>query len=93
MRLAQIGASAVALLGTALSSEQAALLAPSRHILLMLDGDPAGRTASREIRSRFPHADVAVAELPEGYDPDQLSDHELRACCQLVLPAIVHQNA
>ena len=93
MRLAQIGAPAVALLGTTLSSEQAALLAPWRHILLMLDGDPAGRTASREIRARFPHAQVAVAELPEGYDPDQLSDYDLRACCQLFLPAPAHHNA
>lgn len=92
MRLAQIGAPAVALMGTALSSEQAALLAPWRHILLMLDGDHAGRTASREIRSGFPHAAVAVAELPEGYDPDQLSDHDLRACCNLFLPALPHQN-
>lgn len=93
MRLAQIGVPAVALLGTALSSEQAALLAPGRHILLMLDGDRAGRTASREIRSRFAHAEIAVAELPEGYDPDQLSDHDLRACCNLFLPALAHQNA
>ena len=93
MRLAQIGAPAVALLGTALSSEQAALLTPWHQILLMLDGDHAGRTASREIRSRFPLAVVAVAELPEGYDPDQLSDHDLRACCNLFLPETAHQNA
>ena len=92
MRLAQIGAPAVALLGTALSSEQAALLAPWRHILLMLDGDHAGRTASQEIRSRFVNAEVAVAELPEGHDPDQLSDHDLRACCNLFLPALAHQT-
>jgi len=59
----------------------------------MLDGDHAGRTASREIRPRFPNAEVAVAELPEGYDPDQLSDYDLRACCNLFLPALAHQNA
>lgn len=92
MRLAQIGAPAVALLGTALSSEQAALLAPARHILIMLDGDHAGRIASREIRSRFADAEVAVAGLPEGHDPDQLSDHELRAFCNLFLPALAHQK-
>jgi len=93
MRLTQIGAPAVALLGTALSSEQAALLTPWRHILLMLDGDHAGRTGSREIRPRFPNAKVAVAELPEGYDPDQLSDYDLRACCNLFLPTLDHHNA
>jgi DNA primase len=93
MRLAQIGAPAVALLGTTLSLEQTTLLAAGRRILLMLDGDEAGRIASRELRSRFPHAQVAVAELPEGHDPDQLSDHELRAYCSLFLPELAHQTA
>ena len=93
MRLAQIGAPAVALLGTALSSEQAALLASVRRILLMLDGDEAGRIASRELRPRFTRAQVAVAELPEGHDPDQLSDHELRAYCNLFLSELAHHTA
>jgi DNA primase len=93
MRLAQIGAPAVALLGTALSPEQAALLASGRRILIMLDGDDAGRLASRDLRSRFARAEVAVAELPEGHDPDQLSDHELRACCNLFLPELAHHAA
>lgn len=93
MRLAQIGVPAVALLGTALSTQQAELLAPAARILIMLDGDAAGRLASRDLRSRLAPAHIAVAELPEGHDPDQLSDHDLRACCDLFLPTLAHHAA
>ena len=93
MRLAQIGVPAVALLGTTLSNQQAELLAPATHVLIMLDGDQAGRSASRELRSRLSRAQTAVADLPDGHDPDQLSDHDLRACCYLFLPDLVHHAA
>jgi DNA primase len=93
MRLAQIGAPAVALLGTTLSSEQAALLAPFPRILLMLDGDEAGRLAASDLRSRLVTPQVGVAELPEGLDPDQLADHDLRAICGLFLPSLAHHAA
>lgn len=93
MRLAQIDVPAVALLGTSLSARQAELLAPAARILIMLDGDAAGRLASREIRSRLAPAQIAVAELPDGHDPDQLSDHGLRACCYLFLPTLAHHAA
>lgn len=93
MRLAQIDVPAVALLGTALSTHQAELLAPAARVLIMLDADAAGRLAAREIRSRLAPAQIAVAELPEGHDPDQLSDHDLRACCYLFLPTLAHHAA
>ncbi|MEO8185363.1 MAG: CHC2 zinc finger domain-containing protein [Deltaproteobacteria bacterium] len=93
MRLAQIGVPAVALLGTAISNQQAELLAHAGRILIMLDGDAAGRIASRELRARLASAQIAVAELPADHDPDQLSDHDLRACCYLFLPALAHHAA
>lgn len=93
MRLAQIDLPAVALLGTALSTQQADLLAPADRILIMLDGDATGRLASRDLRSRLAPAQIAVAELPDGHDPDQLSDHDLRACCHLFLPTLAHHAA
>jgi len=93
MRLAQIDVPAVALLGTSLSTRQAELLAPVARVLIMLDGDAAGRLASRDLRSRLVPAQTAVAELPDGHDPDQLSDHDLRACCYLFLPTLAHHAA
>ncbi len=93
MRLAQIGVPAVALLGTALSNQQAELLAPAPRVLIMLDGDETGRLASRELRARLARAVIAVAELPVGHDPDQLSDHDLRAYCYLFLPTLAHHAA
>ncbi|MCU0293848.1 MAG: CHC2 zinc finger domain-containing protein [Thermoanaerobaculaceae bacterium] len=93
MRLAQLRIPAVALLGTALSSEQAALLAPCSRILLMLDGDAAGRLAARDLLARLAPTQVGVAELPDRLDPDQLDDHDLEAICRLFLPALAHHKA
>jgi len=93
MRLAQIDVPAVALLGTALSTHQAEFLASAARVLVMLDGDAVGRLAARDLRSRLAPAQIAVAELPDGHDPDQLSDHDLRACCYLFLPALAHHAA
>jgi DNA primase len=79
MRLAQIGVPAVGLLGTSLSPTQTSLLSARRGITLMFDGDPAGRRAAREVARRLaPAADVKIAALPDGSDPDDLSDDDLR---------------
>lgn len=79
MRLAQIGLSAVALLGTSLSPTQAALLSARRRVTLMFDGDLAGRRAAREVARRLEAVvDVQIAVLPDGRDPDDLCDDDLR---------------
>lgn len=80
MRLAQAGLPAVALMGTTLSPQQRRLLAPAA-ILLMLDGDQAGRTATSAIRAEISAAGqrVVAANLPDDTDPDQLTDGELHA--------------
>ncbi len=80
MRLMQIGFPAVALLGIGLSSAQFQLLCRTSRIVLLLDGDEAGRSASRKIDNTLTqHASVQVhrIELPQGLDPDDLSDTEL----------------
>lgn len=81
MRFTQAGIPAAALLGTTLSPQQQALLAPAAAILLVLDGDDAGRTATPAIKAQLLAAGqlVVAAALPQNTDPDQLTDAELHA--------------
>lgn len=78
MRLAQLDIPAVALLGTTLSSIQLNLLAKTSRIILMLDGDHAGRIATAKIENMLqPRQIVFPVMLPLDKDPDDLSDLEL----------------
>lgn len=81
MRFAQLRLPAVAILGTTISTEQCALLARAAAILLMLDGDAAGRQATSVVRNQLVAAGLRVVTtaLPENTDPDQLADAELHA--------------
>jgi DNA primase len=66
---------AVAPCGTALTPEHVRLLAKVvKRIILLFDGDPAGRNAAwRALATTLAHhADVGVAVLPAGKDPDDL---------------------
>jgi len=65
----------VALMGSCLSTSQERVLAERfERVLLMLDGDAAGRAASRVIRTRLcEKCSVALVNVPEGAQPDQLS--------------------
>lgn len=76
LRLAQIGVDAVALLGVALSTEQRALLTPFREVLVLMDGDPAGRAAAITVARALGHR-AQVVDLPDGADPDDLTDAAL----------------
>jgi DNA primase len=79
MRLSQIGIPAVALLGTCLSPQQLDLLRMVPRIILMLDGDEAGKNAIRRISNNFDlHTRVQPFALPEDLDPDDLNDFELK---------------
>lgn len=87
MRLAQLGVPAVALLGTALSDGQHRLLAGARGVLLLLDGDEAGRRATDNLARRLsPEVAVASVHLPEGADPDDLIDAELASSIEPFFP-------
>lgn len=67
----------VALMGVSASSRQSELLQTRfRNLVVMLDGDEAGRQGSRALAQRWPAAQVAV--VPAGRQPDQLSNSEIR---------------
>lgn len=81
LKLRQAGiVSAVALMGAALyASQQRLLLERFSRIILMLDGDDAGRRATDDIARRLrQHASVRVIHLPDGTQPDQLPPEAIR---------------
>ena len=78
MRLAQLNIPAVALLGIHLSPTQRDLLRTRQHVILMLDGDCAGRRATICIRNALkPNIKVDTITLPLDHDPDDLTDDQL----------------
>ena len=67
----------VALLGASVSERQSKLLDTNfRELVVMLDGDEAGRRASRALAARWP--DAHIAWVPSGRQPDQLSSEEIQ---------------
>jgi DNA primase len=79
MRLRQAGLpNAVSLLGTQLFEDQTAWLSRAPGILLLLDGDPAGRDASARIANSL-HARTTVYThlLPQHKEPEDLSEQAL----------------
>lgn len=81
-RLHRLDVPAVALLGRSLSTRQEELLLASgvKRLTLLLDGDPPGREAAKELLPRLARAFfVRVAELPDGTQPDTLAEETLRA--------------
>jgi DNA primase len=80
MRLYQAGISGtVALLGTQLHKRAKDWLCYSKQILLILDGDDAGRKASGRIgRDLSGFVPVRMHLLPDGKEPEDLSDEELK---------------
>ena len=83
MRLAQLNIPAVALLGIHLSSTQRDLLRTWKHVILMLDGDCAGRRATTRIQNALePDTKVHTIQLPLDHDPDDLTDDQLTSITQ-----------
>jgi DNA primase len=72
--------SVVALMGAALSRDQENLLVQRfRRVRLMLDGDPAGRTASHAAAQRLARrCSVHQILIGSGRQPDQMSEDEIR---------------
>jgi DNA primase len=81
IRVTQAGHACVALMGCSMSRDQEAQLAGHfRRVVVMLDGDEAGRRAAGEIVGKLAHRVwVRVVDVPEGRQPDQLSIEELQA--------------
>ncbi len=80
MKVHQAGFPAVALMGCSLSEAQDRLLAAKfERVVVMLDGDEAGRQAAAEILARLAaRMWVRAATVAEGKQPDQLSGDELQ---------------
>jgi DNA primase len=79
MKVVQAEHVCVALMGCSLSDEQEAqLVAHFRQVIVMLDGDVAGRTAALEIAGRLVRKMwVRVVDVPQGKQPDQFSVREI----------------
>ena len=76
LRVSQAGMeSVVALMGTELYEHPAQLLAERfARVMLLLDGDEAGRKGSDRVAARLKdRCEVQVIRLPEGAQPDQLA--------------------
>jgi DNA primase len=78
MRLAQLNVPAVALLGIHLSPLQLDILKKLPRVVLMLDGDYAGRSATVRVHNTLqPYTKVHCITLPPDQDPDDLTDNAL----------------
>ncbi len=81
MRIHQVGLPwVVALMGSSLSMEQERqLLRRFDQVILMLDGDAAGRAAGQAIKARLSSkCSVTLVQMPDGTQPDQLSAEAIR---------------
>jgi DNA primase len=86
MKLHQAGVhSAVALMGSVLYAlPQRALLQRFQRVVLMLDGDAAGRRATADIAAQLrAYCSVGIVRLPEQRQPDQMSADEIRRALTL----------
>lgn len=80
MKVTQAGFPCVALMGSTMSNAQEEIIREHfAHVVLMLDGDEAGRGAAEEIADRLRRIvyQVDVVALPSGVQPDQLAGNEL----------------
>ena len=69
----------VALMGSSLSEAQEKLLLERfRELVLMLDGDEAGRRASQQLVTQLRRkVSLSLVQVPSGRQPDQLSREEI----------------
>lgn len=88
LRVHQAGIpSVVGLLGTRLWGAQEEWLRSAPTVVLMLDGDEAGFRGSDELEERLCDShQVHVCRLPQGKEPESLTDDELRQCLLPLLP-------
>jgi DNA primase len=80
MKVTQAGFPCIALMGSTMIRAQEKVLEDFAHVVVMLDGDEAGRFAAEDIADRLQRSvyRVDLVELKDGMQPDQLSVDELR---------------
>ena len=82
MKVTQAGYPCVALMGSTMSKAQEELIGEYfGHVIVMLDGDDAGRQATEEIADRLKRVvfQVKTVELDLSIQPDQLSTEQIQA--------------
>lgn len=79
MRIAQAGSgNVVSLLGSSASSMQIEWIVKAPKVLLMLDGDDAGRKGAEQLyKAMALYTNVTVHNLPDETEPEDLPDEEL----------------
>lgn len=80
MKVTQAGYPCVALMGSTMSKAQEELIAEYfGHVIVMLDGDEAGKEAAVGIADRLKRVvyQVQLVDVPQGVQPDQLSTGEI----------------
>lgn len=85
--------SVVALMGSALyEPQQRVLLERFQRVILMLDGDAAGRRATAEIAARLrPHCPIQMIHLAPDAQPDQMSSQQIRQVLQACEAEVARQ--
>jgi DNA primase len=85
LKVAQSGfQNVIALMGSTISIEQVELLQSFEKVILLLDGDQAGREGSVAIANALIHSHfVKVVSLPDGKQPDQMSSEDIRSFLKL----------
>jgi DNA primase len=86
LNVVKAGFDAVALMGVSMSKQQRALLLSHfSEVVLLLDGDDAGRYETRRIAEALKHQiKLRIGVVPDGRQPDSLRADEIR---QLVTEA------
>jgi len=87
MKVTQAEYACVALMGCSISEQQEQLLAKHfKRVVLLLDGDEAGRRGAIEIAGRLAtEVYVRIVDVGDGKQPDQLSAEQLRNSLASVL--------
>lgn len=76
--LFRIGIGCVATLGTKVTPEQIYLLSKYQKVVIIFDGDKAGRKGTAHLSSNLSAlTQVAIIDLPEGIDPDKLDNKSI----------------
>ena len=78
MRLHHLGIPAVSIMGVHTSTFQLNLLKQAKAVFPLLDGDAAGILGANSLAEKLNrYTDVRIINLPQGKDPDDLSDQNL----------------